>query len=265
MPPTKTPALERAIPVHQPAKVRAPETVDLIRAIAPDCIVVVAYGQIIPKSVLDIPPKGIINVHGSILPAYRGAAPIQWAIARGETETGVTTMLMDEGLDTGPILHIRKVPIDPEDTGDSLESKLAPLGAELLLETLEAWEAGRIEPKPQDDTRATKAPLIKKEHARVDWKLDAEEIAWRVRAFIPWPVAFAELEGTKVKIFKAAVADPSGGSPGETLTVENEGITVACGSGTCLRLLEVQAEGKKRMAAGAFARGQRITTARLWS
>jgi methionyl-tRNA formyltransferase len=265
MPPTKPLALERKIPVHQPVKVRAPESVDLVREIAPDCIAVVAYGQIIPKSILDIPPKGIINVHGSVLPAYRGAAPIQWSIARGETETGVTTMLMDEGLDTGPILLTREIPIDPEDTGESLETKLAPIGAELLIETLESWEAGDIAPQPQDDSQATKAPLIKKEHARVDWSLDAKEIACRVRAFIPWPVAHAELEGTKVKIYKAEVADQPSASVGKTLSVDDEGITVSCGSGTSVRLIEVQAEGKKRMAADAFARGQRITPGKFWS
>jgi methionyl-tRNA formyltransferase len=264
-PPTKPLALEQGIPVHQPVKIRAPESVELIREISPDCIVVVAYGQIIPKSILDIPPKGIINVHGSILPAYRGAAPIQWSIARGETETGVTTMLMDEGLDTGPILLTKKIPIDLEDTGESLETKLAPMGAELLVVTLAAWEAGRITPQPQDDSRATKAPLIKKEHGRVDWSLDAKEIACRVRAFIPWPVAHAEIEGKKVKIFETAIAAQSSGSPGETLSIDNNGVTIACGSGTSIRLIEVQAEGKKRMAADAFARGQRIAPGKFWN
>jgi methionyl-tRNA formyltransferase len=266
MPPTKPVALARSIAVHQPAKVRAPESVELLREAAPECIVVVAYGQIIPKSILDIPPKGIINVHGSILPAYRGAAPIQWAMARGETETGVTTMLMDEGLDTGPILQSRKISIAPDDTGESLERKLAPLGAELLLETLEAWQAERITPRAQDDSLATKAPLIKKEHARIDWNLDAKEIACRVRAFIPWPVAFAAIDEKKVKIFRAEVAERSeAGSPGETLSVAERGIIVACGSGSSIRLIELQAEGKKRMAADAFARGHRVAPGKLWS
>jgi methionyl-tRNA formyltransferase len=265
MPPTKPLALKNSVPVHQPIRVRAPESVESIREIAPDCIVVVAYGQILPRSILDIPPKGIINVHGSLLPAYRGAAPIQWSVARGETETGVTTMLMDEGLDTGPILLARKIPIDPEDTGESLESKLAPLGAELIVETLDAWEEERITPQPQDDSQASAAPLIRKEHARIDWNLRAEEIACRVRAFIPWPVAFTELEATTVKIYKAVVVSAGKGSPAETLCVDTEGITVACGSRTCLRLLEVQAEGKKRMGADAFARGQRLTPGIRWA
>lgn len=266
MPPTKPLALEHSIPIHQPPKIRAPECVEAIQQIAADCIVVVAYGQIIPKSILDIPPKGIINVHGSLLPAYRGAAPIQWSIALGETETGVTTMLMDEGMDTGPSLLKRKMPIDPEDTGESLSAKMAPMGAELLLETLEGWESGTITPQPQDDALATKAPLIKREHARIDWSLEAREIACRIRAFVPWPVAYAEFEGTTVKVHKAKEDEPSSGSsPGETLAVANDGIVVASGAATSLRLIEVQAHGKKKMAADAFARGQRITPGTLWS
>jgi methionyl-tRNA formyltransferase len=265
MPPTKLVAIEHSIPIHQPLKVRAPECLDLIREIAPDCIVVVAYGQIIPKSILDLPPKGIINVHGSLLPAYRGAAPIQWAIARGDKETGVTTMLMDEGMDTGPSLLTRKISIGPEDTGKSLGAKMAPLGADLLLETLEAWEHGKITPQPQDDSRATKAPIIKKEHARVDWNLRAEEIECRIRAFIPWPVAYAELDGTTVKVHKAKVGPSSTEPAGETRAVEKQGIVVACGFGTSLRLVEVQAQGKNKMAADTFARGQRITPGTLWT
>ena len=265
MPPTKLLAIEHSIPIHQPHKVRAQECLDLIQEIAPDCIVVVAYGQIIPKSILDVPPKGIINVHGSLLPAYRGAAPIQWSIARGEKETGVTTMLMDEGMDTGPSLLTRKISIGPEDTGKSLAEKMAPLGAGLLLETLDAWERGSITPRPQDDSLATKAPIIKKEHARIDWNRRAEEIERRIRAFIPWPVAYAEIEGATVEVHRAEMGTSSNGPPGATLVVDKDGIVVACGSGTALRLVEVQAQGKKRMGADAFARGQRITPGTLWT
>ena len=265
MPPTKLVAIEHSIPIHQPPKVRAQECLDLIQEIAPDCIVVVAYGQIIPKPILDVPPKGIINVHGSLLPAYRGAAPIQWSIALGEKETGVTTMLMDEGMDTGPSLLTRKISIGPEDTGKSLAEKMAPLGAGLLLETLDAWEHGSITPRPQDDSLATKAPIIKKEHARIDWNRRAEEIERRVRAFIPWPVAYAEIEGATVKVHRAEMGTSSKGPPGATLVVDKDGIVVACGSGTALRLVEVQAQGKKRMGAEAFARGQRITPGTLWT
>ncbi len=258
MPPTKPAALEHSVPVHQPFKVRAPESADLIRSIAPECIVVVAYGQIIPKSILEIPPRGIINVHGSLLPAYRGAAPIQWSIARGESETGVTTMLMDEGLDTGPMLLKRKITIGPDDTGGSLEEKLAPIGADLLLETLAALERNELAPEPQDDSLATLAPRIKKESARIDWNLKATEIACGIRAFIPWPVAFSEMGGRTLKIFESVVETPGKSEPGEILSIEPDGIVVGCGSGTRLRILELQAEGKKRMAAADFARGQRL-------
>jgi methionyl-tRNA formyltransferase len=264
MPSTKPVALEHSIPVHQPLKVRTPESVERIRSIAPECIVVVAYGQIIPKSILEIPPRGIINVHGSLLPAYRGAAPIQWSIARGEIETGVTTMLMDEGLDTGPMLLKTKVPIEARDTGGSLEEKLAPIGAELLLTTLAAWERDELTPEPQDDSLATLAPRIKNEDARIDWNQTGEEIARRIRAFRPWPVAYSELDGKTVKVFESLVEPAGRGSPGEISAIERDGIVVGCGSGTRLRILELQAAGKKRMAASDFARGQRLTAGMTW-
>jgi methionyl-tRNA formyltransferase len=264
MPPTKPIALEHSIPVHQPIKIRAPESIELIREIAPDCIVVVAYGQIIPKSILEIPPKGIVNVHGSLLPAYRGAAPIQWSIARGETQTGISTMLMEEGLDSGPVLLDRKVSIDATDTGESLEAKLAPLGAELLLETLEAWEEGNISPRIQDESLVTLAPRIKKEDARIDWTLPAEAIEARVRAFIPWPVAFTKLQGAEVKIYQSRVEPPGKALPGETVAIDRDGVVVACGGGTRLRLIRAQAQGKKQMAAADFARGKRLTPGTFW-
>jgi methionyl-tRNA formyltransferase len=263
-PPTKGLAEARGVPVYQPAKVRAPEVVERIRLLAPEGIVVVAYGQIIPRSILAIPPKGIINVHGSLLPAYRGAAPIQWAIVRGETETGVTTMLMDEGMDTGPILLQRKTPIRPEDTGQSLEVRLAILGAELLMETVAAWEAGALKPIPQDSDRATLAPRIKKQDALIDWTLTAREIERRVRGFIPWPVAHSSLRGVEVKIWSASAVDGVSGTPGETLSIERDSVLVASGSASALRLRELQAEGKRRMSAGELARGFRLTPGERW-
>jgi methionyl-tRNA formyltransferase len=264
-PPTKTLALERSVPVHQPKKVREPTAIALVEELAPDCIVVAAYGQIIPKSILDIPPKGIINVHGSLLPSYRGAAPIQWAIVRGETETGITTMLMDEGLDTGAILLQKRIAIEPDDTSATLEDKLSVLGAELLLETLEGWQANTISPLPQDDSRATLAPRIKVLDALVDWSRPAAEIERSVRGFDPWPIAHTTLRGKTVKLRRATV-DSSGspeagiGEPGEILSISREGIVVRCGGESILRLGELQVEGKKRMAADAFARGQRLAT-----
>ena len=260
MPKTKFLARERGIPVHQPPRVRAEAAVELLRGIAPEVIVVVAYGQILPPSILQIPPRGIVNVHGSLLPAYRGAAPIQWAIARGETETGVTTMLMDEGLDTGPILLQSKIAISEEDTGGTLEQKLASLGAELLLETLSCWERGVLLPMSQDDSKATLAPRIKKEDALIDWSREATEIHCRVRAFDPWPVAFVALDGAALRIWKTRPG-PAGGRETETgriLSIEGEGLAVACGGPTVLLVLEVQPAGGARMGAAAFARGKRL-------
>jgi methionyl-tRNA formyltransferase len=260
MPRTKSLALARGIPVHQPPRVRADAAVELIRGIAPEAIVVVAYGQIIPASILQIPPRGIVNVHGSLLPRYRGAAPIQWAIARGETETGVTTMLMDEGLDTGPILLQRKTAISEEDTGGTLEDKLSLLGADLLLETLSLLERGALTPTTQDDSQATLAPRLKKEEALVDWNCPAREIHCRVRAFDPWPVAFVALDSGALRIWKTRVGPEFGttAEPGRILSIEGEALAVACGSSSVLVVEEVQPPGKARMSAAAFARGRRL-------
>jgi methionyl-tRNA formyltransferase len=260
MPETKSRALERGIPVHQPPRVRAETSVALVREISPEVIVVVAYGQIIPPSILSIPPRGIVNVHGSLLPRYRGAAPVQWAIARGETTTGVTTMLMDAGLDTGPILLAAEIRIDPEDTGGTLEKKLADRGASLLIETLPLWERGEVEPVSQDHSKATLAPRIKKEDALVDWSLSASEIGCRVRAFDPWPVAFVSLDNGPLRIWKARPASATTGDsrPGSVLAIETESLVVACGGRTSLSIEEVQPAGKGRMAAAAFARGRRL-------
>jgi methionyl-tRNA formyltransferase len=266
MPPTKTLLLDRAssLPIHQPVKLRAEDSVQWVADLSPELIVVVAYGQIVPKSVLDIPPRGIINVHGSILPAYRGAAPIQWAIANGESRTGVTTMLMDEGLDTGPVLQTRIVDIAHDDTAETLGSKLAVEGAGLLLETMKRWEAGELEPMPQDDRAVTHAARIRKEDAKVDWSWPATKIANRVRAFVPWPVVFAPIGSEMVRIWRAAAVDgdasddPALGRPGTFVSVASESVLVRCGEGTLLRLDELQPPGKPRMSAGAFARGRRI-------
>lgn len=260
MPRTKSLAVARGIPVHQPPRVRADAAVELIRGAAPEAIVVVAYGQIIPASILQIPPRGIVNVHGSLLPRYRGAAPIQWAIARGETETGVTTMLMDEGLDTGPILLQRKIAISEEDTGGTLEGKLSFVGAQLLLETLSLWERRDLAPTPQDDSKATLAPRLKKEEALVDWSRPAREIHCRVRAFDPWPVAYVILDEGALRIWTTRVGPASAtrAEAGRILGFEGEGIAVACGGSSVLLVEEVQPAGKARMSAAAFVRGRRL-------
>lgn len=259
MPPTKETALGSGIDVYQPRKVREAGSVEKVTALAPECIVVVAYGQIIPQSILDIPPKGIINVHGSLLPALRGAAPIQWAIVKGETKTGVTTMLMDRGLDTGPILLKTEMEIFDNDTADSLSRRMAPLGAALLMKTLDPWFSGTLEPTPQNDLHATKAPLIKVEHAQVNWSDPASSITNQIRGFNPWPVAQTDWRGHRLKLWEGTALpdEPGRDAPGTILATSGEAAIIQCGKGH-LRLTEVQAEGKKRMSAGDFARGQRV-------
>jgi methionyl-tRNA formyltransferase len=264
LPPTKQLALDRGIAVHQPHRVKSEESVAVVRNLSPECIVVVAYGQIIPRSILSIPQRGIVNLHGSLLPRYRGAAPIQWAIARGETETGVTTMLMDEGLDTGPILLQKPYPIASDDTGASLLRKLAPLGAELLLSTLLLLQNGSLVPIPQDDSKASLAPRIKKEDALIDWRWEARGIHDRVRAFDPWPVAYVEIEGGPLKVWKTRIEPAplpveSSARPGEILSVDASAVWIACGGSTRIGLEEVQASGKSRMRAVEFVRGRRLS------
>jgi methionyl-tRNA formyltransferase len=223
-----------------------------------DIGVVVAYGQILPRSVIDIPARGMVNVHGSLLPRYRGAAPIQWAIARGETTTGVTTMQIDEGLDTGPILLSRSTVIGPEETAADLEPRLAALGAEALVETLQGLQEGRLHPVPQDASQATHAPILRKEDGRVAWDRPASEVASRIRGFFPWPGAQASLQGRGLRILKAR-PEQGAGAAGTVLEVERRGVVVACGTGA-LRLLEVQPESRRAMDAYSFAAGARLRT-----
>lgn len=260
MPKTKPIAMSLGIPVHQPEKIRSEEAVILLNRLAPDCITVVAYGQIIPRSILSIPRKGIVNVHGSLLPAYRGAAPIQWAIARGEVETGVTTMLMDEGLDTGPILLSKRIPIADDETAMTLEPKLADAGAELLLETLGGLERETIVPVAQDESLASLAPRIKKEHARIEWNWPATRIDRCIRAFQPWPGAFVLRKGVALKLLEASPrAGLFDGSPGTIVSFEGDGLVVACGMRTALVVTRVQAPDRAAMSAAAFARGRRLS------
>jgi methionyl-tRNA formyltransferase len=227
-----------------------------LRDLAPDVQVVVAYGQILPRSVIDIPRHGTVNVHGSLLPRYRGAAPVQWAIVSGERETGVTTMLIDEGLDTGPVLLSRSTPIGPEETAAELEARLAAIGAEVLIETLAGIAAGSLKPAPQDHARATLAPIIKKEDGRIDWSQPAEILARRVRGFHPWPGTFTLWRGQPLKILRARAEAGHTLAPGE-LAVDRDGVVVGCGERTGLRLLEVQPESRRAMSGAAFAAGLR--------
>ena len=270
--PVKEAALRLGIPVHQPERVRRPEAVELLRSLAPDVMVVVGYGQIIPQAVIDIAPLGIINVHSSLLPKYRGAAPVQWAIASGETRTGVTTMRIDAGLDTGDILLARETEIGPEETAIELSARLSTMGADLLVETLEGLEAARIVPRKQDSAQATYAPLLKKEDGRIDWNRPAESIHNRIRGMQPWPGACTAFRGQTLHIWRArplpdgapsgpgsvtSEPRPSGsGCPGSLLCLRP--LTVNCGAGA-LELREVQLEGRRRMSAADFANGHRLT------
>jgi methionyl-tRNA formyltransferase len=258
-PAVKEEAARRGIPVFQPEKARHPDAVARIAAEAPDLIVVVAYGHILPKSILDIPRVGCINVHASLLPKYRGAAPINWAVARGETVTGITIMRMDEGMDTGPILHVREMPIGGEDTAETMFSKLSNLGAEALREALRKLREGTLDETPQDAALATYAPMLKKEHGRIDWSRPALELRNLVRGMAPWPSAFALHAGKTLKVLSSAVADPVGppGKPGEVVALGRDGISIACGEGV-LRLRTVQPEGGKAMDAWAYSQGRRV-------
>jgi len=260
-PPVKEEAARRGIPVFQPEKARHPDAVARIGAEAPDLIVVAAYGHILPKSILDIPRLGCINVHASLLPKYRGAAPINWAVARGETVTGITIMRMDEGMDTGPMLHVREMPIGEEDTAETIFAKLSILGAEALLEALRRLREGTLDETPQDAALATYAPMLKKEHGRIDWSRPAREVLNLVRGMTPWPSAFALHAGKTLKVLSSVLPAESGpaGEPGELVAVGRGGISVACGEGV-LRLQVVQPEGGKAMEAWAYAQGRRVAT-----
>jgi methionyl-tRNA formyltransferase len=260
MSPVKTVAIEAGIPVHQPEKVRAPEFVQLVTDINPDVIVVASFGQLIPKSILDIPGLGNVNVHSSLLPKFRGAAPIHYAIFEGEARTGVTTMLMGTGLDTGPILLQRELEILPDDTEGTLEERLAEMGAPLLMETLDKVEKNLISPIPQDDAKATYAPSVKKEDCLVRWENDAVRVVNRIRGCNPRPGAYTFWRNSPLKIWscRLMLQNAHNAKPGEVLEISEEGIVVAAGSGSVL-LVEVQPENKKRMKAGEFARGYGIT------
>jgi methionyl-tRNA formyltransferase len=251
MSPVKEAALRLGLAVHQPERVRRPEVVDQLRAMVPETMVVVGYGQIIPKTILDIPPLGIINVHASLLPKYRGAAPIQWAIARGETSTGVTTMRINEGLDTGEVLLKWETAIGPEENAVDLGGRLAVAGADLLVRTLA--ELSSIPAQPQDDSQATYAPILKKEDGKIDWTLSPREILNRIRGFEPWPGGYGFLRGQRLQIWTAAVGDEKLSS-GELRAV-NRKLYAGCGDRESIELREVQLEGKKRMPASAFMNG----------
>jgi methionyl-tRNA formyltransferase len=257
--PVKEAALRLGLPVYQPERVRRPEAVEQLAGLKAEAMVVVGYGQIIPQSIIDLPRLGILNVHASLLPAYRGAAPIQWAIARGETRTGVTIMRIDAGLDTGDMLLRWETAIGEAENAVELGARLAPAGAYLLVEALETLAAGTIVPEKQDNARATYAPILKKEDGRIDWNLSAREIFNRVRGFQPWPGAYTEFRGQRFHIWRAAPVKGAEISVAATLSVRGRGVYAGCGDGSALELLEVQLEGRKRISAEAFRNGHPIS------
>lgn len=256
--PVKQFALARGLAVRQPERVRRPEVVQELAALGPEVMVVVGYGQIIPQSILDIPPLGIVNVHASLLPKYRGAAPVQWAIARGEPVTGVTTMKIDAGLDTGDILLARPTPIGSEETATELAGRLSAEGADLLAETLVGLRAGAIAPHPQDNSLASHAPILRKEDGLIDWNLTAREVYNRIRGFVPWPGAYTRFRSGQLHVWKAHPAEGTAfGAPG-SLLIYGRRLLVSCGEDSILELLEIQLEDRKRVAAGEFINGQHI-------
>ena len=251
--PVKELALKEGLNVFQPEKIRNEAFIGQLRDLSPDVIVVVAFGQILPSQILTIPPLGCVNVHGSLLPAYRGAAPVNWAVVNGEKESGVTTMLMDEGLDTGDMLLKKKVIIDANNTSEVLYHKISIAGADLLVETLNGLSSGQIKAIKQDDGCSSYAPLLKKGDGLIDWSKDAEHIVNLIRGMLPWPTACTLLKGKTLKIFKSEQR-VEGGKAGTVLSVDKASFQVAAGKGSVL-ICELQLEGKKKMNTGEFLRG----------
>lgn len=256
--PVRRVAEKYRLPVITPEKVRAPDVLDTLKSWQPQLIVVVAYGRILPRSILELPPQGCVNVHYSLLPKYRGAAPVAWTILDGEENSGVTTMKLVEKMDAGPIFLQEEVSVGTGETTASLQAKLMPVGSRLLLETIRGLKDGSLVPKPQRDDEATYASILKKEDGRIDWTQPAQTIERRVRAFDPWPSAYTHLQGKMLKVFRAArVAAEESGLPGEVIKVDKTALWVATGQGI-LSLEEIQAENRKRMAVAEFLKGVRI-------
>ena len=251
--PVKEVAIAHNLPVFQPENFREDETVEELKALRPDVVAVVAYGRILPQRVLDIAPKGFINIHASVLPQYRGSAPYQWAVLDGQKETGVTAMYLCREMDAGDMIDVAKTPIGEDETAGELLDRLAVLGAELLSETLSKVEKGEAKGIPQDATQATYAPMLDKTMCAIDWTKTAQQVHNWVRGLHPWPVATAELNGTKFKIHATKVVEGSG-KPGTILGLTKTGLQVACGEGA-IEIRSLQAEGGKRMAAPDYFRG----------
>ncbi len=256
-PPVKIVAKRLGLAIFQPERIRRPENVELLRGFEADVMVVVGYGQIIPQAIIDLPRFGILNVHASLLPKYRGAAPIQWAIASGEQVTGVTIMQIDAGLDTGDMLQRESLSIDPGETAPQLSARLAPLGARLLVDTLRTIAAGEAVKQPQNNPEATSARILKKEDGLIDWTNTAAIIYNRLRGFQPWPGAYTSFRGQQLSISRAALADGNA-APG-LLVPESRRLFVGCGGNSRLEILELQLAGKKRVTADAFLNGLKLS------
>ncbi|MDD6328882.1 MAG: methionyl-tRNA formyltransferase [Eubacteriales bacterium] len=258
--PVKAKAFELGIPVYQPEKLKSEENIQRIAAFAPDVIVVAAYGQILPESILSIPPMGCINIHASLLPKYRGAAPIEWSIIDGEKQTGVTTMYMEKGLDTGDMLDVATVAIEPEDTAGTLHDKLAQAGAKLILMTLEKLADGTAVRTKQNDEESCYAVMLKKEMGNIDFTKSATEIERLIRGLNPWPCAYTVIDGKYVKLFRAQVVSHDGENitPGKIINITKKYFEIACGEDV-LRILRLQPEGKKEMDAASYLNGNKLT------
>jgi len=259
-PAVKKRALELGIEVWQPTKVRTADFASRLRALEADVAVVVAYGRILPRAVLDAPRLGCVNVHASLLPRWRGAAPIQWAIAHGDRVSGVTLMQMDEGMDTGAIIAMESTPIQSTDDAESLSKRLSEMGAKLLRAQLPRYVAGELTAKQQDENAATMAPLLTKDHGRIDWNKPAEAVHDQVRGMNPWPGAHTALHGRRIKVHRTVTStlDPEGAPPGQVIALDADGILVACAEGT-LEIQELQESGRKRVDARAFATGRGVS------
>lgn len=256
-PEVKVCALEHNIPVYQPKKIKGSNTLEIINDVNPDVIIVVAYGKILPKEILEAARFGCINVHASILPYYRGAAPIQWAVLNGDKETGVTIMQMDEGLDTGDILYLEKTEIGENETSAELFDRLSVIGAKALIKTLVELENGKIISQKQPDIETTYASMINKSMCNIDWNNSAKDVHNQVRGLQTWPVAITTINGKNLKIHKTVHCDKKGSNAGQIVDI-NDNIVVCCGDGNCLEILEVQLEGKKRMETKAFLQGNKL-------
>lgn len=256
--PVKEYAISQELSVYQPLKMRDGTALAIVQELQPELIVVAAYGKILPEDILNTPPYGSINVHSSVLPKYRGAAPINWAVLNGEERTGVTIMYMAKELDAGDIIHCLTTDIDPDEDAQVLTERLAELGGQALIEAVEMLKAGTATRTPQDHSAYTYAPMLDKSLSPIDWTKSAREIHNQVRGLIPWPCALTQIGGKNIKVYKTAVGEATNVEPGKIIAANKKGIEFACGDGHSLRILELQAEGGKRMAASAYLAGHPV-------